>query len=833
MSAAFRSQPSRGDNEALPESTLPKGALSGEQLRWWLEERGVSLDALVTYGIGWDGQRYTIPVRDPQGRLVNVKRYLSGGSPKFIQKAGWAKGTRLVGLQLSDVQEGPHDEDDYIVFTAGEPDMLRAASAGEVAVCSTNGEKSNPRDEDVKALSSFGWDRAVLLYDADEAGRKGADKLARALLADGWASVRDVVLRCPSYLISAGPSGVGECEWGCTPELDCGEWGKDLTDWFLAPGASYEILAELIRDTPEVPRLRLVEPGGTPWEAEIADGEALAESLPRRPIEQLFKLATEVLEREGSRNEAVTFLGQQLATEGYSIAEIENAAVLWAAEYEFVEGKPEDRFTADEARRAARSGAKSPLAERNGPVYARNDTGNAERFLEHHGADFRVLDRVKADSMYRYYVWDRVCWRPDAVKVMGWAREVVDEITHEAHARAAAGQEKQAAALHKHAEATGNVGKLEAMLRLAATYPGRQLKEEFNDDWARKIALPNGTLYLGKEKAELRPASRDDCLVEALDTPWLPGSPRPRWESFLEFCQPDAEMREWLQKLFGAALYGFNQEQLIALFIGKSGAGKSTLLTVIQKLLGPMGKHFNLSVFSGRVTEISAERYHLVNARMIWNGETNQKVDLHADMIKTLTGGDPITARRPFDRDVLSRVPAFMPFIAGNSFPSIRDADAALRRRLVVVSFNNNSIYESERELVGNLADVLLAEEAPGILSWMIEGWDAYVEEGLKPYPPGVQLGVEQAMSESGTFGAWWSECIEVDPDAELTIEDAVRSYTNWTYEHEIKGDELNLITMGRHIAAMGFEPKVTTRKDPKTKNKVSKRVRAGIRLLP
>src|SRR5688500_7775232 len=39
------------------------------------DKRGYTKKTIEEFQIGWDGQRYTIPVRDRQGELVNVRRY--------------------------------------------------------------------------------------------------------------------------------------------------------------------------------------------------------------------------------------------------------------------------------------------------------------------------------------------------------------------------------------------------------------------------------------------------------------------------------------------------------------------------------------------------------------------------------------------------------------------------------------------------------------------------------------------------------------------------------------------------------------------------------------
>jgi hypothetical protein len=48
-----------------------------EALDWLIEKRGLHTDTLKNYEIGWDQDKkiYTIPIRDAEGELINVRRY--------------------------------------------------------------------------------------------------------------------------------------------------------------------------------------------------------------------------------------------------------------------------------------------------------------------------------------------------------------------------------------------------------------------------------------------------------------------------------------------------------------------------------------------------------------------------------------------------------------------------------------------------------------------------------------------------------------------------------------------------------------------------------------
>lgn len=136
-------------------------------------------------GLGRDGvgARLLLPCRDEQGRLCNARRYLGpfDGRPKMLP---WAKGwgsTTLYGLDRA----AGHSE---WVWCEGEKDCETLAALGFAAVTHTNGTSSAARAG--RLVPDGVLPRAVtVLFDADAAGREGAEKLAR-VLADRGCAVR-------------------------------------------------------------------------------------------------------------------------------------------------------------------------------------------------------------------------------------------------------------------------------------------------------------------------------------------------------------------------------------------------------------------------------------------------------------------------------------------------------------------------------------------------------------------------------------------------------------------------------------------------------------------
>src|SRR5690606_31048237 len=78
----------------------------------------------IEWQLGWDGSRYTIPVRDADGVLVNVRRYQMGGghTNKMLNLPGHGS----AALFRPDILR----DNDRIVITEGETDCILLNQTG-------------------------------------------------------------------------------------------------------------------------------------------------------------------------------------------------------------------------------------------------------------------------------------------------------------------------------------------------------------------------------------------------------------------------------------------------------------------------------------------------------------------------------------------------------------------------------------------------------------------------------------------------------------------------------------------------------------------------------
>jgi putative DNA primase/helicase len=157
--------------------------------------------------------------------------------------------------------------------------------------------------------------------------------------------------------------------------------------------------------------------------------------------------------------------------------------------------------------------------------------------------------------------------------------------------------------------------------------------------------------------------------------------------------------------------------------------------------------------------------------------------------IKTLTGGDKITARF-MRQDFFEFVPKFKLFIVGNYKPRLDNVDEAMRRRMLLVPFLVQ-ISPEERDL--NLSQKLKAEW-PAILRWCLDGCLEWQRIGLAP-PKIVTDATDAYFEDQDTTKQWLEDCTQdAGPFAFTPNRQLFASWKTWCDERGLKpGSERTL----------------------------------------
>ena len=149
-----------------------------------------------------------------------------------------------------------------------------------------------------------------------------------------------------------------------------------------------------------------------------------------------------------------------------------------------------------------------------------------------------------------------------------------------------------------------------------------------------------------------------------------------------------------------------------------------------------------------------------------WTLESSESGRLNESLVKSLTGGDPIRARR-MREDFWEFKPTHSLVLATNHKPTIRGTDTGIWRRVHLIPFS----VKIGAEDVDKSFPEKLAPELPGILAWLVEGCLQWQRRGLDA-PEAVLKATSAYRSEMDMIGAFLADCC--DQIAEASVQSAV-----------------------------------------------------------
>ena len=170
----------------------------------------------------------------------------------------------------------------------------------------------------------------------------------------------------------------------------------------------------------------------------------------------------------------------------------------------------------------------------------------------------------------------------------------------------------------------------------------------------------------------------------------------------------------------------------------------------------------------------------LHGARLVTASETGEGRRLAESLVKQLTGGDPVTARR-MREDFWQFRPEFKLWLATNHKPQIRGTDHAVWRRIRLIPFavTFHAPGTGKTPQQDPTLPARLRQELAGILRWAVEGCLAWRREGLGE-PDAVRDATERYRIEMDVLATFLEECCVFDERADAGASELYRAYTTW-----------------------------------------------------
>jgi P4 family phage/plasmid primase-like protien len=400
--------------------------------------------------------------------------------------------------------------------------------------------------------------------------------------------------------------------------------------------------------------------------------------------------------------------------------------------------------------------------------YAPSAWGNAQRLVAGHGADMRY-----SPAWGKWLVWDDWRWLPDATAEV--CRRVKDTVREMYRATALLSDEERED-LVRWALRSESVPATREMLEHAKSEPGIPItpSELDRDPWL--LNTPSGTLDL--RTGNLREHLREDLLTKLTPVPYIPDACCPTWLAFLEQILPDPDVRAYVQKALGYSLTGDVREQVLFFAYGSGSNGKSTLIKAILEILGSdYAKQAAPDVLvASKQDRHPTELADLAGVRFVATIEVSEGKTLAEALVKQLTGGDRLKARR-MREDFWEFEPTFKLLLAANHLPTIRGSDWGIWRRIKLIPFTVTiPDAHQDKRLPAKLRD-----EYSGVLAWLVAGCLAWQHEGLVA-PPAVEAATAGYRAEADVFGAFLDERCSFRREARITSQELYDAYQSWCF---------------------------------------------------
>lgn len=425
-------------------------------------------------------------------------------------------------------------------------------------------------------------------------------------------------------------------------------------------------------------------------------------------------------------------------------------------------------------------------------------TMNARAFAREFVGTLLFVPEVKA-----WFEYDGVVWAPASVGVVmqGWAamreRDALDAYMSKPTEETKFDLKHARALLHK-------IDNQDKTLRAASQLPTMFKPLAAFDQYPFLLAVANGVLDL--RRGRIVKARPDQYLMRRAPVMFDADARCAGFMRYLETVQPDAEMREFLQRAVGYTLMGDASEERFFFAHGEGSTGKSLFVGVLAALLGAFVVNIPAAHLTASRHNVEPERVHarLIGARLALSNETREGTVWNEVLLKELSAYDQASARELY-KGAVDYWPTHTLWIRGNHVPGSLDSSDGLSRRYTPIAFN---VVIPEHARDKTLLERIKAEELPGVLNWALAGarkWAMDRElgrDGLR-IPDAVKRERDEYKADSDWFGQWLRECAVFDPNAATPTSRLYDSYRAYCVDGGVSAP--SLISFGRTMKARGF----------------------------
>lgn len=421
------------------------------------------------------------------------------------------------------------------------------------------------------------------------------------------------------------------------------------------------------------------------------------------------------------------------------------------------------------------------------------ELGNAYRMHQRFGKQLRYTGEDGA-----WYQWVKVYWkRVPEEWVASLARSTIEDMHNEltdmtGNARAD---------FYAWCQRSETNGMFVAMTKIFRSLDGVLIPYAALDADPNLFGCGNGAVDLST--GELQKPYRDDLITVTTSVPYNPDAACPLFEKVVsDAFFDDMEMVNWFQRVIGYSMLARPKEDFVVIPYGDGSNGKSTILGAIQRVFGGHAKGTSSATFmqDARGAGASASGpnealLRLRGSRFVYMSEPEAGQLLRTSLVKSVTGGDILTARGVHAKQSVEFEPTWVVFMPTNHKPIIKDEDNGIWRRLKLIPFTRNFKKDIEVREDTGLEEKLKAEYE-GILAWCVRGAIEYQRVGLRDEPRRVREAHGAYRTDMDVLHEWLDDRFVADPMGKVSNGEL---WASWQ-EHAQKAGSFMLVPSQKHL---------------------------------
>lgn len=320
------------------------------------------------------------------------------------------------------------------------------------------------------------------------------------------------------------------------------------------------------------------------------------------------------------------------------------------------------------------------------------------------------------------------------------------------------------------------------------------------DPWL--LGCPNGVVDL--RDGNLRDGRPVDRITLQTAVEYDPAARSDLWSNALREILVTDALIDFVQVAAGYSATGDTRRDCWFVGVGSGRNGKGTLYHPIRRALGEYATELPATVFDARRDHAPFDLAVLPGKRFVLSSESGDTIRLNHDLIKQLSGGDPVRAANKYERSFEFQ-PMCKLWLSANRKPRVADDSPAFWERVMLIPFLVSFAGREDRNLRPALE--LEDEHQRAILAWVVKGATRYASAGLEP-PPEVRAATGAYQDECDLLLEFLQEACQYDPAECVGASDLYAHYRAWAERQGLSDRErLTRTQFGRKCSSK-FESK-------------------------